>query len=150
MSVEGSKLIEVMRDGFQKKFNHNVYIIIILYIYHAFINALSAHMIHINLNTIFYTHVEHKHQNNLHKVLHGKHTDIAGKITISNTENLLGACHATSFTRHCTMKPSDKNSHHTQCHPPLPSASSNRSNHATKRIYRTYTTHVQTTRQVFI
>ena len=29
-----------------------------MYIYHAFINALSAHMIHINLNMIFYTHVE--------------------------------------------------------------------------------------------
>ena len=27
--------------------------------YHALVNALSAHMIHINLNTIFYTHVEH-------------------------------------------------------------------------------------------
>ena len=34
-------------------------IIIIMYIYHALINALSAYMIHINLNTIFYTHVEH-------------------------------------------------------------------------------------------
>ena len=34
-------------------------IIIIMYIYHALINALSAHMIHINRNTIFYTHVEH-------------------------------------------------------------------------------------------
>ena len=34
-------------------------LIIILYIYHVLINALSAHMIHINLNTIFYTHVEH-------------------------------------------------------------------------------------------
>ena len=33
--------------------------LIIMYIYHAFINALSAHMIHINLNMIFYTHVEH-------------------------------------------------------------------------------------------
>ena len=33
-------------------------IIIIMYIYHALINALSAHMIHINLNMIFYTHVE--------------------------------------------------------------------------------------------
>ena len=31
-------------------------IIIIRYIYHALINALSAHMIHINL---YYTHVEH-------------------------------------------------------------------------------------------
>ena len=30
-------------------------IIIIMYIYHALINALSAHMIHINLHMIFYT-----------------------------------------------------------------------------------------------
>ena len=35
------------------------YIIIIMYMYHAIINALSAHMIHINVNMIFYTHVEH-------------------------------------------------------------------------------------------
>ena len=28
-------------------------------IYHALLNALSAHMIHINLNMIYYTHVEH-------------------------------------------------------------------------------------------
>ena len=34
-------------------------IIIIMYTYHAVINALSTHMIHINLNMIFYTHVEH-------------------------------------------------------------------------------------------
>ena len=34
-------------------------IIIIMYIHHALINALSAHMVHINLNLIFYTHVEH-------------------------------------------------------------------------------------------
>ena len=34
-------------------------IIIIMYIYHALINALSAHMIHMNLNMLFYTHVEH-------------------------------------------------------------------------------------------
>ena len=32
---------------------------LIMYIYHALINALSAHMIHINLNMIFCTHVEH-------------------------------------------------------------------------------------------
>ena len=30
-----------------------------MYIYHALINALSTHMIHINLHMIFYTHVEH-------------------------------------------------------------------------------------------
>ena len=35
------------------------YIIIIMYIYHVLINALSAHMIHVNLNTKFSTHVEH-------------------------------------------------------------------------------------------
>ena len=33
-------------------------IIIIMYIYLALINALSVHMIHINLNMIFYTHVK--------------------------------------------------------------------------------------------
>ena len=32
--------------------------IIIMYIYHALIDALSAYMMHINL-TIFYTHAEH-------------------------------------------------------------------------------------------
>ena len=37
----------------------NSFLIIIMYIYHALINALSAHMIHINLNMIFYTHVKH-------------------------------------------------------------------------------------------
>ena len=36
-----------------------LYTPIIMYIYHALINALSAHMIHINLNVIFYTHVKH-------------------------------------------------------------------------------------------
>ena len=30
-----------------------------MYIYHALISALSAHMIHINLDMILYTHVEH-------------------------------------------------------------------------------------------
>ena len=30
-----------------------------MYIYHVLINALSTHMIDINLNMIFYTHVEH-------------------------------------------------------------------------------------------
>ena len=31
----------------------------IMYIYQALINTLSAYMIHINLNVIFCTHVEH-------------------------------------------------------------------------------------------
>ena len=37
---------------------HYLLLIIIMYIYHALINALSVHMIHINLNMILYTHVE--------------------------------------------------------------------------------------------
>ena len=36
-----------------------IIIIILMNIYHVLINALSTHMIHINLNTIFYTHIEH-------------------------------------------------------------------------------------------
>ena len=35
-----------------------IMIIIIMSIYHGLINALCAHIIHINLNTIFYTRVE--------------------------------------------------------------------------------------------
>ena len=43
-----------------KKFSTMFYFqLIIMCIYHALINALCAHMIHINLNMIFYTHVEH-------------------------------------------------------------------------------------------
>ena len=45
-----------MREGERARKNM---LIIIMYIWHALINALSAHMIHINLNMIFYTHVEH-------------------------------------------------------------------------------------------
>ena len=60
------------RHNFKLRFRNGVVgahiiiiiIIIIMYIYHALINALSAHMIHINLNMIFYIHVKH-----LHKVL---------------------------------------------------------------------------------
>ena len=41
-----------------------------MYIYRALINARSAHIMHINLNVIFYTDVEHSPiKNNLHKVL---------------------------------------------------------------------------------
>ena len=43
-----------------------------MYIYHILVNTLSAHIMHINLNTIFCTHVEHSPiKNNLHKVLYG-------------------------------------------------------------------------------
>ena len=35
-----------------------IIIIIVMYIYHALINGLRAHIIHINLSTIFYAHIE--------------------------------------------------------------------------------------------
>ena len=40
---------------------HNIFtiILIIMYIYQALINALSAHIIQTNLYTIFYTHAAH-------------------------------------------------------------------------------------------
>ena len=43
----------------QPEDTENLIIIMIMYIYHVFINVLSANMIHINLNMIFYTHVQH-------------------------------------------------------------------------------------------
>ena len=53
-------------------------IMIIMYIYHALINALSAHMIYINLNMIFYTNVEHSPTNTIYIIIpkktHYKHT----------------------------------------------------------------------------
>ena len=48
-------------------------IIIIMYTYHALVNSLNAHMIHINLQMIFCAHVEHSPT----KTPHTKHhTDI--------------------------------------------------------------------------
>ena len=38
---------------------HKIIVIIIMYIYHVLSNALNAHMVHVNLNMILYTHVEH-------------------------------------------------------------------------------------------
>ena len=43
-----------------------------MYLYCTLINALSAHIVHINLNMIIYTHVQHSpFKNNLHIVLYG-------------------------------------------------------------------------------
>ena len=45
-----------------------------MYFYHALINALITHMIHINLNMIFYTHVEHSPTKTIYKKYYLKHT----------------------------------------------------------------------------
>ena len=50
-------------------------ITIIMYIYHALINALSAHIIHINLNMIFYTHVEHSPTKTIYVKYYKKQTN---------------------------------------------------------------------------
>ena len=58
-----------------------------MYIYCTLINALSAHRVHINLNMIFYTHVEHSPiKNNLHKVLYGN-THTHSLTTDTNTKH---------------------------------------------------------------
>ena len=51
-----------------------IMIIIIMHIYHALSNAPSTHMIHININTIFYTHVEHSHTKTIHIKYYAKKT----------------------------------------------------------------------------
>ena len=50
--------------------------IIIMYIYHALINALGTHITHINLYNIMYTRRRQSYQNSLHKALfaHTTHT----------------------------------------------------------------------------
>ena len=54
-SLRVSVPLVVIRDGQEG----SIIIVIIMYIYHAFINTLSAGIILINLNMIFCTYVEH-------------------------------------------------------------------------------------------
>ena len=59
-----------------------------MYIYHAVISALSARVILINLNMIFYTHVEHSPiKINLHKVFYGN-THTAMNLNVHDTVKL--------------------------------------------------------------
>ena len=51
---------------------YTLIIILIMYIYQVLINALRAHMIHINLNMIFYTHVEHSPTKTIYIKYHKK------------------------------------------------------------------------------
>ena len=60
-----------------------------MYIYHALINALSAHMIYINLNIIFYTHVEHSPNNNNNTTTT---TTTATATTTTNNNNVHLSC----------------------------------------------------------
>ena len=61
-----------------------------MYVYHALINALSAYMIHINVNTVsIYTRRAQSYENNLHKVLYGNtHTHLSyNNISMLSTLN---------------------------------------------------------------
>ena len=57
--VASSTASQLLQSGANHGANFILLLLIIMYIYHALINVLSAHMIHINLNMIFYTHAEH-------------------------------------------------------------------------------------------
>ena len=56
-----------------------------MYIYHALINALSAHMIHINLNMIFCTHVENSPTKTIHIKYYTKKQQQTTTTTTKNT-----------------------------------------------------------------
>ena len=62
--------------------------IIIVYIYHALINTLTTHMIHINLNMIFCAHVEHSPT----KTIYIKHYTETHTHTHTHTHTLTHAC----------------------------------------------------------
>ena len=70
-----------------------------MYIYHALINALSAHMILTNLNVIFYTHVKHSPT----KTIYIKHY-LKNKINNNNNKNALQThTHKADYKQHtCT------------------------------------------------
>ena len=75
--------------------------IIIMYIYHALINTLSAHMIHINLNTTLYTRVEHLPKQFTYGII-WKHTHMHA--------------HTPARTHACTHARTHARTHtHTQC-----------------------------------
>ena len=46
-----------------------------MYFYLTLISALSAHMIHINLNAIFYTHIEHSPTKTIYTKYHTEKTN---------------------------------------------------------------------------
>ena len=85
-----------------RKCNH-VGAIIIMYIYHAFISALSTHMIHINLNTISYKHLEHSPTKTIYRII-GTHTHTHTHIyTHTHTHKLqwIQTCMTLIFLRKC-------------------------------------------------
>ena len=89
--------INAWKKGFTPKFarlvlshfnnNYNI-------VHHELINGLSAHMIHINLNMIFYTHVEHSPTKTIY-IKYYTHTHTHKN---NNTTNMYTHTHLLSHT----------------------------------------------------
>ena len=105
-----------------------------MYIYHALINALSTHMIHINLNMIFYTHVEHSPTKTIYIKYWHHLCSVIGIISVLSLASSLFChwhhlcpvvtivtCHGSkcldhSVTRHHTAMPHSAIFGHHHCH----------------------------------
>ena len=71
--------------------------IIIMYIYHVLINALSAHTIHINLNTIFYTHIEHSPTETIYVSVSEWGREWGKQVGSMNEESQVRGCYNITF-----------------------------------------------------
>ena len=71
--------------------------IIIMYIYHALINALSADMIHINLNTIFYTHIAHSPTKTIYISVQEWGREWGKQVGSMNEESKVRGCYNITF-----------------------------------------------------
>ena len=56
-----------MRTKSEHMHEAQIITVILMYIHQSLINALSAHVIHVNLNTMFYAHVEQSPTNAIHR-----------------------------------------------------------------------------------
>ena len=76
--------------------------IIVMYIYHVLINAVSAHMIHINPNTIYICRAQ-TYQNDLHKILYGEKKTCTHTHAFMHTHALMHTrTHTRTYTRDCS------------------------------------------------
>ena len=84
-----------------------------MYIYHALINTPSAHMIHINLDMIFHTHVEHSPTETIYIKYYTKQKNALHTHTHTHTPH--GRTHARTHARTHTNTHTHTHTHtHTQ------------------------------------
>ena len=81
----------------------------LIYIYYALIYAPSAHMIHINLNTVFYTHVEHSPTKTIY-IRIWRHTCVRARAHTHTRVHTLSRAHRHTHTHtHTHMTHCSKN-----------------------------------------